>query len=212
MRGCFDFPKKDDNYQNISLVRKCSWKKIKPDETPGVVISSIHSRNGTLKRILPGDKEKVDALVQYSLCLAGKKRSINVADIWSILSSDDQENILGLYLQTEKKLLVYPKTARHDMSAIEYMLTDKDGNHAVVQCKLGDKYLEEEEVKALAKEYDQVYISQGRAPDKLPKPYRLPKNVEFVSLEDLEKYAKKGKNLKFMPKRIQHIIERFAPK
>lgn len=71
----------------------------------GAVISALHSPYGNLHKI----KDATKNLAEYSKSLIEDgKPQLSSRGFWDIADSNDQENILGLYLQTEKGYHIIP--------------------------------------------------------------------------------------------------------
>jgi len=66
-----------------------------------------------------------------------RKKSL---DIFSLLSSEDLEDVVGLYLQLEKKFVLIPSSrGRNDETLkYEFELMNEKGERAVVQVKSGN--------------------------------------------------------------------------
>jgi hypothetical protein len=201
-------------YTDVTLVRECRWIDVGLSETPGSVVSAIHGRGATLSKVIGDNHFGKDhelthktrrALAAYSLRLLNLKYDPSDLEFWTLAHPDDLEDLLALYLQVEKGLLVFPSTAKPSTSAIEYLLVDsKTGKQAAAQCKITDE-LTAENVKNLSKEYDETYISQPSKEELEKELGKLPSNVVFISRDFLLGWAKL--NMTILPGRIQHFIK-----
>jgi len=69
-------------------------------------------------------------------------------DIFDLLDPDDFEDAVGIYLQVEKKLLIYPSTCKPDTKHIEFVLSSLDGNDRFgVQVKSGKAALNHDDYR-----------------------------------------------------------------
>ncbi len=125
---------------DVVNVRTCEWYKAGTVEAiPGKVVNSFIPPR-TVQRI-------ADEQVRiYSMYLFNKLANtetyeieeLKSPDIFSLLSSEDCEDILGLYLQKEKGYLLIPSSCKSATMNYEYeLIHHKTGEKAVVQVKNG---------------------------------------------------------------------------
>lgn len=144
----------EDEYQQLDLVniRECEWVRIGTvDEVPGKVVNSFAARSA-VQRVSDDTALEYSKLL-YNLYVEDDKYEIksNGDNIFSLLSSDDCENVVGLYLQKELGYLIIPKTNRNDTVKYEFVLKNKDtGKKAIVQVKNGNVSLKKDEFKNIA--------------------------------------------------------------
>jgi hypothetical protein len=134
--------------------RKCTWIKIGTvDHVPGKVVNSFIPRS-TVQRI----RDKT--VLAFSKFIFNQKSDTKhyrieqkASDIFSLLSSEDCEDIIGIYLQFKFDYMMIPSTCKKDTMAYEFVLLHKETRKpAVVQVKNGydslnrDHYREHEEV------------------------------------------------------------------
>lgn len=119
-------------YRNVEYSKKFFHES----EVPGKIISSFAARNSTQHVTDPNNK-----LFNYteSLFLGNKIPKISLEDWTIFFSANDIEELIGLYLQIEKKLYVYTSTNKKSTTKIEFELVDKDGNLYGVQVKTGNE-------------------------------------------------------------------------
>ncbi len=121
-------------------VRSCKWLKTGTVEAiPGKVVNSFIPAR-TVQKVAS------ETVCIYSMYLFNKLSKTNTyeitnlenSDFFSLLSSDDCEDILGLYLQKEKGYLLVPSSCKSYTMNYEYELRHKDtGDKAIVQVKNG---------------------------------------------------------------------------
>lgn len=151
--------KTDEDYVNADIVniRKCDWIRIGAvDKVPGKVINSFTARS-TLQRVVD------ETALQYSKLLFNQNSKEKIYDIddinddiFSLLSPEDCENVIGLYLQKELGYFIIPKTNKNDTVKYEFVLKHREtGEKAVVQVKNGNVDLNMDEFKGIA---DKVYL------------------------------------------------------
>ncbi len=135
--------------------RSCQWHRVGVvDKVPGKVINSFIPRR-TLQRIHD------NAALQYSMFLYNEnskenfqyKVNVSGSDIFSLLSSEDCEDLIGIYLQTKGYFLV-PSSCKNETMGYEFVLK-KDAETAVVQVKNGKVDLNVDEYRDFP---GQVYL------------------------------------------------------
>ncbi|MBD7916172.1 hypothetical protein H9660_13560 [Clostridium sp. Sa3CUN1] len=151
--------KSTQEYINADIVnvRKCEWIKVGLiDEVPGKVINSFATRS-TVQKVWDNTALEYSKLL-YNQYTKDEKYELNLENksIFSLLSPDDCENVIGLYLQKEEGYYIIPKTNRLDTVKYEFVLKHKDsGKKAIVQVKSGNVNLNLDEFKGLA---DEVFL------------------------------------------------------
>jgi hypothetical protein len=125
---------------DIVNVRKCDWQKIGTEEAvPGKVVSSFRPAR-TVQRI---DDETV---YSFSQVIYNEKSNtkfyeidnVSGQDIFSLLSPDDCEDALAIYLQVTQNYLVVPSSCKDTTMTYEFELKHRvTGKPAVVQVKSG---------------------------------------------------------------------------
>jgi len=127
---------------DVVNVRNCDWVQVgAADAAPGKVIASCR-RGLTVQRIKDKtvelfSKHKYNSLSQGSFRYDFSPRGD--LDIFSLLSSEDCEDLVALYLQ-ERGYRVITSTCKSDTKGYEYVLQHRDeGRVALVQVKNQDK-------------------------------------------------------------------------
>jgi hypothetical protein len=134
---CNEQRNKDADVLNI---RGCKWYEIgEQDAVPGAV---LNLKRGTIKQVSD------ETAIFYSMLRFNefskdkgqkiKLEKIEYLDIFSLLSDRDLEDVIGLYLQTENNLLVYPSTCKIDTKLTEFIMVSREqGQKAFLQVKSG---------------------------------------------------------------------------
>lgn len=118
--------------------RSCVWKKVgQVDAVPGKVLNSFIPPR-TLQAV---DDESVRLYSQflYNSLQGNQYYELPVVplDIFSLISAEDCEDLVGIFLQ-EKGYLIVPSSCRADTAAYEFVLKhNTSGNTAVAQVKQG---------------------------------------------------------------------------
>lgn len=125
---------------DIVNVRKCEWYKIGTEEAvPGKVISSF--RPARTVQIIDDD-----TVLSFSKIIYNKKNNssfyqvdnLSGEDIFSLLSTDDCEDALAIYLQINQNYHIIPSSCKSDTMTYEFELKNRStGRSAVVQVKSG---------------------------------------------------------------------------
>ncbi|MBP9019747.1 MAG: hypothetical protein KBG04_08020 [Bacteroidales bacterium] len=129
-----------DQYRSADVVniRDCDWKTVgEVDAVPGKVINSfIPSR--TVQAVYDESVEIYSAFLYNSLSddYIYPLKSIST-DLLSLISSEDCEDIVGLFLQ-EKGYRIIPSSCKADTAAYEFVMKHvSSGKSAVAQVKQG---------------------------------------------------------------------------
>lgn len=129
---------------DIVNVRKCEWHKIGTEEAvPGKIVSSFRPAR-TVQAIYG------ETVYNFSQITYNKKNKSNFykiddlsgKDIFALLSADDCEDALAIYLQVIHDYHIVPSSCKNDTMTYEYELKHrKTGKSAVVQVKSGETSL-----------------------------------------------------------------------
>ncbi len=125
---------------DIVNVRKCEWHKVGTEEAvPGKVVSSF--RPARTVQIIDDD-----TVYNFSQIVYNQKTNstfyhvdnVSGRDIFSLLSPDDCEDALAIYLQAKHDYLIIPSSCKDDTMTYEFELKNRiTGKSAVVQVKSG---------------------------------------------------------------------------
>lgn len=121
--------------------RPCEWLRVgKEDAVPGGIRSRF-IKGMTIQRIDPEERTLV-AFSEFAFNrLVGENRyslSVQSPNLWSLLSADDIEDVVGLYLQYDRGYLLIPSTCKKGTARFEYFLVHREsGTTAAAQVKSG---------------------------------------------------------------------------
>ena len=182
---------------DVINVRECDWVKIGTvDSVPGKLINSFIPARTVQK--VNSDSVKIYSQTMFNE-LKGEQvyhlEEIESDDIFSLLSSDDCEDLIAMYLQLKESYFLIPSSCKSDMMRYEFELKNKNtGKSAVVQVKNGY-------VNLNSKDYDnldsEVYLFTtkgqyfGEEKD----------NIHFIKPDEILQFMQK--NNKILPNKIQ---------
>ncbi|MFS0862106.1 hypothetical protein [Fredinandcohnia sp. 179-A 10B2 NHS] len=181
--------------------RECQWIKIGTvDSIPGKIVNSfIPSR--TVQRISDA------TILEFSKYLFNKNAEefhypLESAerDIYSLLSSDDCEDIVGIYLQYKFNYMFIPSTCKSDTMFYEYVLLHKETQKpATVQVKNGNVPLYIEKYRN--ENRDEVFLFTSKGP-------YIGEEQEYIHCLDpveIREFIVSHRNL--LPKKVQVWID-----
>ncbi len=180
----------DHRRADVVNIRPCEWIEVGPvDAVPGKVVSSFRP-NRTVQAV---DDETVRMFSAYyynghtSSAFRYELPAVS-PDIFSLLSSEDCEDLVALYMQLEGYLLL-PSTCKLATAAYEWVMRHKDhGSRATAQVKSGSDDLNIQDYSTFP---GQVYLftSRGRY---VGDPVS---NVRCLSPEELRKFIREHEPL-----------------
>lgn len=186
------------NY-DIGFCRKVKYSEtgFHESEVPGKVISSFSARNST-----QNVEDKSGRLYKYtdSLFTGEKNLKIRLEDWIIFFSANDIEEIIGLYLQVEKKLYIYTSTNKKSTAKIEFELIDREGNLYGVQVKTGHVSLNGDDYSEISEKMkiflfatsDRVIIGEN-------------KNLIHIRVKEITEFIEQNKKL--LPERISRWLK-----
>jgi len=180
------------------------WVPLKIDSVPGIVSNSFYGH-------VICHSSASSKIFNYCQYLYGdiKELTLSVDSLKKILSPDDEEDLLGLYLQKEKHYLIYPSTNKRGTAAFEYMLAKQENGSiqkAICQCKMGNTDIELEDFEDYKTFEIYCVTDEGKVKYK-GNTYEGDKpNVHVLSLMDLLIWAKKKENIDILPDRIKKYL------
>ncbi len=193
---------KENLESDIINVRKCDWVKIGTvDSVPGKLVNSFIPPR-TLQRI---DDDLVEAYSKLIFNSEKKKEiyivnEINTDDIFSLLSSDDCEDLIAMFLQIQKNYFLIPSSCKKNMMNYEYELKHKfSGESAVCQVKNGSVDLYMSDYDNLKSEVYLFTTNGNYRGDKK-------KNIHFIDKSDVLKFIKNNKEI--LPNKIKFWIDK----
>lgn len=184
---------------DVVNIRSCKWFNVGTvDVVPGKVVNSYIS-GSTVQQV------KGNNILIYSEYLAnslsGKdiyKISKPKENVLSLLSSDDCEDLVALYMQKKYGFMVIPSSCKSDTAVYEYVMKHpKTGRKAVAQVKHGDVCLNMNKYHSIDADVFLLttkgsYIGESA------------KNIHCLEPDDLMAFA--NKNYDLMPDRIQNWL------
>ena len=131
-------------------VRPCEWFQVGGvDSVPGKVVNSFRSR-ATVQRVYD-ETSSLYSKLKFNLLsgrgvydLHGNEDNPN---LFSLISPDDCEDIVGIYLQETHGYRLIPSSCKRDTGKTEFVLKTVDGRRANVQVKQGNLALDVDEFK-----------------------------------------------------------------
>ena len=126
---------------DIYNLRLCNWNSVGGvDAVPGKVLNSFPRR--TVQAV---DDHTVAIYSQYLYAELTNANEFELPDdgnvdldLFSLVSNDDCEDFIGIYLQVEYDYVLLPSTCKKDMMKTEFVLKNLEGEKAYVQVKQGE--------------------------------------------------------------------------
>lgn len=175
---------------DVVNIRECDWKKVgEIDSVPGKVVNSfIPSR--TVQAV---DDDSVRLYSQYLFNFLSEKHHYSLQsvspDLFSLISSDDCEDIVGIFLQEEKGYRMIPSSCKADTAAYEFVLKHiETGKTAVAQVKQGYVNLDIDDYSGLPSEV-YLFTTHGEYTG------GNSKNVHCLDTEEIRNFALSKKHI-----------------
>lgn len=187
---------------DVVNIRECDWRKVgEIDSVPGKVVNSfIPSR--TVQVV---DNDSVRLYSQYLFNFLSEKPHYPLqpvsADLFSLISSDDCEDIIGIFLQEEKGYRMISSSCKADTAAYEFVLKhNTTGKTAVAQVKQGYVNLNVNDYSSLSSEV-YLFTTHGE--------YNggTVKNVHCIDTEEIRNFTLSKKHI--MSDRLRTWIKIF---
>ena len=130
-------------YRDADMVniRSCEWYKVGTvEKVPGKVVSSFIPR-ATVQAVSNSTVQSYSKFLYNELSESQyyEEDSLVGEDIFSLISDDDCEDLVALYLQYKHNYLVVPSTCKKSTANYEYVLVHREtGESAVAQVKKGN--------------------------------------------------------------------------
>ena len=126
---------------DILNLRPCDWILVGGvDVVPGKVLNSFRAGR-TVQAV---DDHTVAIYSQYLHAELTNANEFELPDdgnvdlnLFSLVSDDDCEDFIGIYLQVEYGYVLIPSTCKKDMMTTEFVLKNREGEKAYVQVKQG---------------------------------------------------------------------------
>ncbi|WP_147273805.1 hypothetical protein [Vreelandella rituensis] len=202
----YDASEASRQYDMVNL-RRCRWSpKMSVDQVPGKVVNSFVGRRPTLQSI------KEPSAVAYSFALANQATvlgtdypvSLTSARLLDLISFDDCEDLVGIYLQSKGYFLV-PSSCKKSTVGYEYLLQHREtGKTAVAQVKKGKVDLNQTHFEPARLAVDRVFLftTEGQY---LGEPHA---GVVCLSPDTLIEFAQAHPD--WMPYRIRFWMDRLS--
>lgn len=159
----------DDECLSLDIPNQlsCEWVKIKSEDyVPGRIVASFRARRSfqQIDDSMALYSEWIyNAINQNSITSLLSKSDIKLKnDFFSFISSEDCEDIVGLYLQKNLSYYLIPSSCKSDTIGVEFRLKNfQNGTTAVAQVKQGKVDLDER----LIDNADRIFLftTQGNA-------------------------------------------------
>lgn len=123
---------------DIANVRSCEWIKVgSMDNVPGSVINSF-GPSATVQRVADPSAALYSSLLFAELTRQEVPVGTEAGDILGLLSAEDLEDVVAIYLQVTKRLVMFPSTCKKDTMTVECIFADRDtGERVGLQVKSG---------------------------------------------------------------------------
>ena len=195
-----------DEYRGADIVnvRPCEWFRVGGvDSVPGKVVNSFRP-SATVQRVYD-ETSSLYSKIKFNLLsgravydLHGNEDNPN---LFSLISPDDCEDIVGIYLQEKHGYRLIPSSCKRDTGKTEFVLKAVDGRRANVQVKQGNVALEIDEFK-----YDRdnpcewfLFTTQGQYYGKGDE------HLRCLSPDDMRDFAFDNRNI--MSDRVRTFID-----
>ncbi len=182
---------------DIVNVKKCDWKKVGTIESiPGKLVNCFIPAR-TLQRVHDETVNQFSQLVYNELSQTDFYLSKSLAgeNLFSLLSSDDCEDALALYLQMTHNYMIIPSSCKSDTMAYEYELIHRvTKEKAVVQVKNGHVDINADNFRNIDSKVF-LFTTKGKYYGKKHE------NIEFIDPEVIRKFL--YDNLDLLPNKMK---------
>lgn len=194
-----------EEYRNADIVnvRPCEWFPTGGiDSVPGKVLNSFIP-SATVQRVRD-DSSNMYSRVKYNQLIGNAHYDSPVdknLDLLALVSPEDCEDIVAIYLQEKLGYRFIPSSHRSDTVRTEFVLKKAKGNQAYVQVKQGNIDLRLDEFKQNADDPRDWYLftTKGRYTGKGHN------CLHCLNADDMRKFALENRNL--MSNRVQTWID-----
>ena len=188
---------------DVVNIRHCKWLPVGTvDAVPGKVVNSYIS--GSTVQQVKGEEVRVYSQYLANTLLKENLYSIQTTEnILSLLSSDDCEDLVALYMQKKHGFMVIPSSCKKDSAVYEYVMKHPEtGRKAVAQVKHGA-------VDLNMNKYHEVDADVFLLTTKGQYKGESAPNITCLQPENLTPFA--TENYKLMPDSVQNWLD-FAKK
>lgn len=194
-----------DKY-NLSVICE-KWIPFDLDQVPGLVANKF--AHGTIKHCCSKADRDIETKYIEGYCKnlydGIKPEGFDITALKVLLHPDDEEDLLGIYLQ-RKGYILYPSTNKSGTAAYEYMLVKKEKGEikkAIVQCKMGKECIDMDDLRS-NEDFDIYCVTdQGKVKNKSD----ADKNLTDMKLDYLLQWAKDEENYDLLPDRIKKYMK-----
>ncbi|MBO0932582.1 hypothetical protein [Fibrella aquatilis] len=193
--------KEECNDLDIPNQIPCDWMEVGLDEkVPGKIVACFRSPR-TLQSIEDEDKSMLQqsawifgSNTKDELLLHATRQELNAKDFFRLISSEDCEDVVGLYLQKMKGYCIIPSSCKKDTVGHEFILKHSETFElALVQVKQGKVPLSN---KSLGKaDHIFLFTTEGYASSESS-------NVTILSADELFSFVKQYERL--LPEKIRY--------
>ena len=188
-------------YRNADIVnlRPCEWCPTGGlDSVPGKVLNSF--RPPSTVQAVRDDSSNIYSRVKYNQLIGSTHYDLPVEknlDLLALVSPEDCEDIVAIYLQEKLGYRFIPSSHRSDTVKTEFVLKTAEGKQAYVQVKQGniDLVMDEFKQNADAPRDWYLFTTKGRY---IGKEYD---GLHCLNADDMRKFALENRNL--MSNRVQ---------
>ena len=193
----------DHRDADVVNFRSCQWIDVgSVDNVPGSVVNSFIP-SATVQAVTDETSATYSKLLYNEKVGKPHYQIEPLGDILSLISAEDLEDVVGIYLQCEKDYVLFPSTCKSDTQFVEYILRSKTDHHiAGVQVKSGNVSLEPSSYSSFG---DKVYLfaaSGNYGSDS--------KNAVCLSPQKIREFLLG--NIELMPQRIQRWCRAYQNK
>ena len=191
-----------DEYQlnDFGSGRRCEWNEVPDDlDVPAEV---KRNTRGTIHAV----KDPKGTACTTSEQLYNEFRGRDIyrpkkfeGDLFDFLAPQDVEDLVGLFLQVRKKLLIIPSTSKQSMSPVEFLMIDGgSGEEFGVQVKTGNQIINLSDY-ATSPRKNYFFQAKPRIPTKSDE------KTIFIEREELIQFAKEEPNK--LPRGIRRRVK-----
>jgi hypothetical protein len=176
-------------------VRGCEWYPVTLGSVPGAALTNrsiIRQLNGVTNwsKLLWNQLSKRE---DYQLA------KISLDDIWCLVSHEDCEDIIALYLQLQLNMSVIPSTCKRSTPLVEFAMMERSsGDLAYAQVKSGNAVLRLDKYEHLDGKIFLFSSSNNYAGIRSD-------NVELLDKRDIEDFLLK--RISYLPPRIRYWVD-----
>jgi hypothetical protein len=153
VNGDWKYGEENRDYEDhdIGNTRCCTWVAVPSmDDVPGAVRNAL-SRGRTVQRVWDDNALLYSQILFADLLKLPRPAGISLqaADILSLLSNEDLEDVVGCYLQLIEKCVLFPSTCKRSTPVVECMMSSlATGGRVAFQVKSGSEAINYDDYSA----------------------------------------------------------------